>query len=258
MKPRPTSTLETGKLLDTQQGFVDTFNWMKRVCENIKGDGLTINVDRSDEDAPVIELADNVLDNLGGGGQADCDLTPTLSEGTKIATWTKDGVDTDIYAPSGGYCDCDLSAIQEDGTKIAEWTKDGQTTEIFAPTVEVSALLSQGTKIATVEVDGQVTDLYAPAGGGECTCSMSAIASEYDKDAEGHTQQYWANAEVGRFTDCLGNITKLFAPNHIQVKGNAYPYFSNMGNVFEFTTASDSNIRITTDGTKIIFACYYV
>lgn len=31
-----------------------------------------------------------------------CELTPVLTEGTKIATWSKNGVDTDIYAPTGG------------------------------------------------------------------------------------------------------------------------------------------------------------
>lgn len=72
MKPRPTATLETGKIIDSQQGFVDTFNWMKRVCENLKGDGLLTKVDRSDEDAPTITLTDEVAEMLqllsqGGG-----------------------------------------------------------------------------------------------------------------------------------------------------------------------------------------------
>ena len=37
----------------------------------------------------------------GGGGGCSCDLVPTLSSGTKIADWTKDGTTfTSIYSPS--------------------------------------------------------------------------------------------------------------------------------------------------------------
>lgn len=39
----------------------------------------------------------------GGGGGCSCDLTAYLTSGTKIADWTKDGVNiVEIYAPSGG------------------------------------------------------------------------------------------------------------------------------------------------------------
>lgn len=38
-----------------------------------------------------------------GGGDCSCDLQPELTSGTKIAQWTKDGVNwTDIYCLSGG------------------------------------------------------------------------------------------------------------------------------------------------------------
>ena len=37
----------------------------------------------------------------GGGGSCSCDLVPTLSSGTKIADWTKDGTTfTSVYSPS--------------------------------------------------------------------------------------------------------------------------------------------------------------
>ena len=42
-----------------------------------------------------------LLDGGGGGGGCSCDLVPTLSSGTKIADWTKDGTNyTSIYSPS--------------------------------------------------------------------------------------------------------------------------------------------------------------
>jgi len=63
-------------------------------------------------------------------------LTATLTSGTKIGTFSKDGQDVDLYAPSAvsGGCSCDLTALLHEGTKIATWTKDGvNMVDVYAP-----------------------------------------------------------------------------------------------------------------------------
>lgn len=130
-------------------------------------------------------------------------------------------------------CKCKLTPILDEGTKIAEWEGcDGNKVDIFAPT---------------------------GGGGGECSCEVSAIHPRFDKDHRGQTQQYWENAKVGQFTDCKGDKTMLYAPNHIQFKGNAgsSPFLSNLSDYFELTSETDSNIRIRCDGQTITIAAYY-
>lgn len=65
LRPGTLCKLEKGKLIDSQQGFVDTFNWMVDFIENLKGDGSRIEVDRSMSDAPVVRYVD---EEDGSGG----------------------------------------------------------------------------------------------------------------------------------------------------------------------------------------------
>lgn len=70
VKPAIATKLKKGKLLDVQQGFVDTFNWLVDFCSNLKGEGELgtkkgVVVDRKISDRPVIRG--------GGGGLAVAD-----------------------------------------------------------------------------------------------------------------------------------------------------------------------------------------
>ena len=87
------------------------------------------------------------VDVYAPNSQCSCDLSTTLTTGTKIAAWTKDGVNwTDILAPNGGGgdCSCEMSAVisaetyqdaaYRTNTKVAQF-KDcqGRTTDVYAP-----------------------------------------------------------------------------------------------------------------------------
>ena len=59
-KPDNVCKLEKGKMIDANEGFVDTFNWMVDFICNLKGDkdenpeSGTLSVDRTVSDFPVI------------------------------------------------------------------------------------------------------------------------------------------------------------------------------------------------------------
>lgn len=72
LRPGTLCKLEKGKLIDSQEGFVDTFNWMVDFIENLKGDGdadagKSVRVDRSVTDHPVIRLDGSPGGGDGGG-----------------------------------------------------------------------------------------------------------------------------------------------------------------------------------------------
>lgn len=101
MKPQILKTPQKGKLFGAQanEGVCETLEWMKNVCDNLRGDGMFIEVDRRDEDAPVIKLK-NPLDLMGGGGGggSNVSITPTYDiDGNKINYDEKD-TELDPYA----------------------------------------------------------------------------------------------------------------------------------------------------------------
>ena len=58
-KPAQLCRLKKGKLIDVQEGFVDTFNWMVDFISNLKCDKDTgLKLDTTISDKPVIKLAD--------------------------------------------------------------------------------------------------------------------------------------------------------------------------------------------------------
>lgn len=66
MKPPILVVPQKGKFLGhpNNKGFADTFEWMKDICNNIRGDGLFVEVDRTDENSPIIKLKDEVENSL--------------------------------------------------------------------------------------------------------------------------------------------------------------------------------------------------
>lgn len=117
MRPQLLVTPKKGKLIGAKEneGFVDTFDWMKNVCENLKGDGISIEVDRTDEDAPTIRLSDGMMNRISdlSADACSCDVSAYFGEydeqggpNVKIATWTNglsgdSGKTVDIFAPRG-------------------------------------------------------------------------------------------------------------------------------------------------------------
>ena len=72
LQPANPCHLKKGEMIDSQKGFVDTFNWLVDFCKNLQGDkdrnpaNGVVSVDRSVSDFPVVK-ADAAL---GGGGLA--------------------------------------------------------------------------------------------------------------------------------------------------------------------------------------------
>lgn len=64
-RPMVLCKLEKGKLIDTQENFVDTFNWMVDYINNLRGDNSNIEITNPTTNNPVIRLM-AVGDEEGG------------------------------------------------------------------------------------------------------------------------------------------------------------------------------------------------
>lgn len=71
-KPAQICQLQKGKLIDTQKGFVDTFNWAVQSIANLKG-GENCEVTWPTDDTPTIDCTategSGDSDSGGGGGE---------------------------------------------------------------------------------------------------------------------------------------------------------------------------------------------
>lgn len=89
-KPGKLCELREGRIIDTQRGFVATFNWMKDFCNNLAGDAnlaaeadaAGIKVDTSVSDHPVIRLVGG--DEQGGAAE----VTVVGTDGTEAVCKT--------------------------------------------------------------------------------------------------------------------------------------------------------------------------
>ena len=81
-KPAALCQLEKDKLIDTQNGFVDTFNWAVNAIANLTG-GQNCEVNWTVDDQPTIDCTANGGDGSGGGsgGGGVYDVFPSTSDG---------------------------------------------------------------------------------------------------------------------------------------------------------------------------------
>ena len=80
-RPANVTRLVKGELIDVQDGFVDTFNYLVDFCENLIGEGeedvgKTLHVDRTMPDAPVIRGGGGGGMNLVAGDDTNIVFTP--------------------------------------------------------------------------------------------------------------------------------------------------------------------------------------
>lgn len=84
-RPAILCKLKKGEMIDTQQGFVDTFNWMVDYINNLRGDDTAIEIDNAIGTTPVIKF---IGEEGGGGGSFDVKCVD--SDGNETTT-TVDG-----------------------------------------------------------------------------------------------------------------------------------------------------------------------
>ena len=63
--------LKKGQMIDTQVGFVDTFNWMVDYINNLRGDGSNIDIENPVGTNPVVRFIGEIPEGEGGGGSVD-------------------------------------------------------------------------------------------------------------------------------------------------------------------------------------------
>ena len=78
-RPATLCELDKGKLIDTQDGFVDTFNFAVRAIDNLKG-GKNCTVDWTIPDHPVIDVDIPETESGGGGGGGGGNVEDVTSE----------------------------------------------------------------------------------------------------------------------------------------------------------------------------------
>ena len=137
MRPQVLKTPKKGQLFGSLQnnGVCDTFDWAIHYLDNLRGDNVYVELDRSNPDIPIIRFKDDFRALLEAGGGCDCDVTAYYTEydeggnrNVKIATWTNGKLGeakktVDIYAPksSGGGGGANVSitpTYDVDGNKI--------------------------------------------------------------------------------------------------------------------------------------------
>ena len=164
---------------------------------------------------------------------SDVSVTQIQSTGTKIATVTVDGTDTDLYAPNGGGGGSDVSITPslQSGTKVADYEIDGVTGELYAPTpttysdfvgTDGTAAGTHGLVPAPTASD---TNKYLKSDGTWATVSGGGGASDLDDLTDvditsptggqilkyNSTTQKWENvdASAGGRRDLFGDIDTL-------------------------------------------------
>lgn len=90
IKPGVLCTLRKDKLIDTQNGFVDTFNWVVSAVNNLKG-GENCEVNWTAPDTPQIEVNSEPYkpsEDSGGGGSGEVDFTGTTGQTDSASSFT--------------------------------------------------------------------------------------------------------------------------------------------------------------------------
>lgn len=94
-KPAQICQLQKGKLIDTQKGFVDTFNWAVQSIANLKG-GENCDVTWPTDDHPTIDCTAKEGEggsggSGGSGGRVDDVTSETYQGGDSIKVTYADG-----------------------------------------------------------------------------------------------------------------------------------------------------------------------
>lgn len=106
----------------------------------------------------------------GGGGGSEVTITPVLTEGEKIAEYSIDGENGELYAPESGSI-VTITPTYIDGEKIADFTINGVAGKIYQPEIfyihkiEKEYIENPGDTLLFyyTESDGDRAAIYCPA-----------------------------------------------------------------------------------------------
>lgn len=81
-RPATLCKIKKGTLIDVNEGFCDTYNWMVDYINNLKGDDNYIEVDSSTSDHPKIKwIGDNTTNINSSSVHGDADFALSSGEG---------------------------------------------------------------------------------------------------------------------------------------------------------------------------------
>lgn len=127
--------LDKGKLIDTQIGFVDTFNYAVRAIDNLEG-GKNCKVDWSIPDHPVInvDIPDEGSggDGGGGGGNVEDVTSETYQGGESIDVKYADG-SPDGHIPLSFVKDVSSETYQGNPSLKVDYSDGSQSAHIQLP-----------------------------------------------------------------------------------------------------------------------------
>lgn len=170
---------ETGKGLSANDYTTNEKNKLAGIAEGATA--VTANPSgTSSTNLTKIQIGGSIYMIPSGGSGSTVVWTQIQQSGTKIATITIDGVDTDVYAPTGGSGGGDTvtwTQIQQSGTKIGTITINGTPTDVYVPTpIDVEANPSETATAGDLTKLKVGSSIYSiPSGGSGGASSLSDL-----------------------------------------------------------------------------------
>lgn len=217
-RPAQICQLEKGKLVDTQQGFVDTFNWVAQSVANLQG-GENCEVSWTLPDHPTIDVnIDDEGDGGGSGGGITSAVYDVIEDTKEVGGVTKDGI-------------------------TIKYTDDRE--ESFIPFSNVSSVVDVNRNYYSNELTVDFSD------GTNKTVSLPTTISAVSRGKS------WAQHEdvlSARFTNGTTSQVDL----GITLSGTTSYYNSSPLTEFKFNAKNDSNVVIDVRGYEIDVGVYYI
>lgn len=217
-RPAQICQLEKGKLIDTQQGFADTFNWVAQSVANLQG-GQNCEVSWTLPDHPTIDV--NVGDEGEGGGGG---ITNAVYDVTQETRDEKDGL-------------------------LITYTDDRE--ESFIPFPNVSSDVS-GTYVTDLNRYYYSNNLTVNFSDG--TSKNVSLPTAISAVSRGKSWAQHEDVLSARFTNGTTSQVDL----GITLSGTTPNYNSSPLTEFKFNAKRDSNVVIDVRGYEIDVGVYYI
>ena len=217
-RPAQICQLEKGKLIDTQQGFADTFNWVAQSVANLQG-GQNCEVSWTLPDHPTIDV--NVGDEGEGGGGG---ITNAVYDVTQETRDEKDGL-------------------------LITYTDDRE--ESFIPFPNVSSDVS-GTYVTDLNRYYYSNNLTVNFSDG--TSKNVSLPTAISAVSRGKSWFEHEDVLSARFTNGTTSHVQL----GITLSGTTPNYNSSPLTEFKFNAKRDSNVVIDVRGYEIDVGVYYI